>query len=62
MAFGNLGQKLTALEIYDLVRHDLEQVEKEIGLESISSVEAITYISQYLQTGGGKSGHYQRGV
>lgn len=54
MAFGNLGQKLTALEIYDLVRKDLDQVEKEIGLESISSVEAITYISQYLQTGGGK--------
>jgi octaprenyl-diphosphate synthase len=54
MAFGNLGQKLTALEIYDLVRKDLEKVEKEIGLESISSVEAVTYISQYLQTGGGK--------
>jgi octaprenyl-diphosphate synthase len=54
MAFGNLSQKLTALEIYDLVRKDLEQVEKEIGLESISSVEAITHISQYLQTGGGK--------
>ncbi|MEP6963087.1 MAG: polyprenyl synthetase family protein [Acidobacteriota bacterium] len=54
MAFGNLGQKLTALEIYDLVRKDLDQVEKEIGLESVASVEAITYISQYLQTGGGK--------
>ncbi len=54
MAFGNLGQKLTALEIYDLVRKDLDQVEKEIGLESVSSVEAVTYISQYLQTGGGK--------
>lgn len=54
MAFGNLGQKFTALEIYDLVRKDLEKVEKEIGLESVSSVEAVTYISQYLQTGGGK--------
>lgn len=54
MAFGNLSQKFTALEIYDLVRKDLEKVEKEIGLESIASVEAITYISQYLQTGGGK--------
>jgi len=54
MAFGNLSQKLTALEIYDLIRKDLEQVEKEIGLESVASVEAITYISQYLQTGGGK--------
>jgi octaprenyl-diphosphate synthase len=54
MAFGKLGQKFTALEIYDLVRKDLDQVEKEIGLESVSSVEAVTYISQYLQTGGGK--------
>src|SRR5205823_8495825 len=43
-----------ALEIYDLVRSDLAQVEKEIGLESISSVDAVTYIGQYLQTGGGK--------
>jgi octaprenyl-diphosphate synthase len=54
MAFGKISQKLTALEIHDLVRDDLEQVEKEIALESISSVDAITYIGQYLQTGGGK--------
>src|SRR5713101_7432417 len=54
MAFGKIGQTLTALEIYDLVRSDLVQVEKEIGLESISSVDAVTYIGQYLQTGGGK--------
>src|SRR5258706_8097747 len=54
MAFGKIGQTLTALEIYDLVRSDLAQVEKEIGLESISSVDAVTYIGQYLQTGGGK--------
>jgi octaprenyl-diphosphate synthase len=54
MAFGKVGQTLTALDIYDLVRSDLAQVEKEIGLESISSVDAVTYIGQYLQTGGGK--------
>ena len=54
MAFGKIGQTLTAVEIFDLVRGDLKQVEKEIGLESISSVDAITYIGQYLQTGGGK--------
>jgi len=54
MAFGNLGQSLTALEIFDLVRADLEQVEREIGLESVASVDAVTYITQYLQTGGGK--------
>jgi octaprenyl-diphosphate synthase len=54
MAFGKIGQTLTALEILDLVRGDLNKVEREIGLESISSVDAITYIGQYLQTGGGK--------
>ena len=54
MAFGNLGRSLTALEIFDLVRHDLDQVEREIGLEAVASVDAVTYISQYLQSGGGK--------
>jgi len=54
MAFGKLGQTLTALEIFDLVRSDLDQVEREIGLESIASVDAVTYIGQYLQSGGGK--------
>jgi octaprenyl-diphosphate synthase len=54
MAFGNISRSLTALEILDLVRSDLEQVEREIGLESVASAEAVTYISQYLQSGGGK--------
>lgn len=54
MAFGKIGQSLTALEIFDLVRADLDQVEREIGLESIASVDAVTYIGQYLQSGGGK--------
>ncbi|MGH7330998.1 MAG: polyprenyl synthetase family protein, partial [Polyangiaceae bacterium] len=54
MAFGNIGRSLTALEIFDLVRDDLNQVEREIGLESVASVEAVTYIGQYLQSGGGK--------
>ena len=36
MAFGKIGQTLTAVEIFDLVREDLSQVEREIGLESIS--------------------------
>src|SRR5438477_546804 len=54
MAFGKIGQTLTAIEIFDLVRGDLDQVEREIGLESIASVEALTSIGQYLQTGGGK--------
>lgn len=54
MAFGKIGHTLTAAEIFELVREDLNQVEREIGLESISSVDAITYIGQYLQSGGGK--------
>ena len=54
MAFGNLGRSLTSLEIFDLVRADLELVEREIGLEEIASVDAVTYIGQYLQSGGGK--------
>ena len=54
MAFGKIGQTLSALEIYDLVRADLAQVEREIGLESIAAVEAVNYINQYLQSGGGK--------
>lgn len=54
MAFGKIGQTLSALEIFDLVRTDLAKVEREIGLESVASVEAINYINQYLQSGGGK--------
>jgi octaprenyl-diphosphate synthase len=54
MAFGKIGQTLTAIEIFDLVRADLALVEREIGLESIASVDAVTYINQYLQSGGGK--------
>lgn len=54
MAFGKIGRSLTAVEIFDLVRTDLDQVEREIGLESVASVDAVTYIGQYLQSGGGK--------
>lgn len=54
MAFGKIGQSLRAAEILDLVRDDLERVEREISLEAIASVDAITAIGQYLQSGGGK--------
>ena len=49
MAFGKLGQHLTAREIRELVKDDLDQVEREIGLESMASVAAVTTISKYLQ-------------
>src|SRR2546425_9594649 len=50
---GKLGQAFTAKEIFDLVKADLQRVEEEIALESISSVDAITAIGQYLQEAGG---------
>jgi octaprenyl-diphosphate synthase len=52
--FSKTGQSLTAREILDLVRDDLAKVEREISLESVASVDAVTTISQYLQAGGGK--------
>src|SRR5712675_1401267 len=54
MALSKLGQTLTALEILDLVKSDLERVEREINLESVASVDAVTTIARYLQSGGGK--------
>ncbi|MBV8904000.1 MAG: polyprenyl synthetase family protein [Acidobacteriia bacterium] len=40
--------------MFGLIRHDLEQVEKKITLESVASVDAVTAIGQYLQSSGGK--------
>src|SRR5579863_2928756 len=54
MGLGRLGQTLTAREIFELVKKDLERVEREISLESVASVDAVTTISRYLQDGGGK--------
>src|SRR5262249_17945245 len=49
-----LGRALTAHEILDLLKDDLERVEREISLESVASVDAVTTIGRYLQAGGGK--------
>jgi len=54
MNLGKLGQAFTVKEIFDLIQDDLDCVEKEIGLESIASVDAVTAIGQYLQSSGGK--------
>jgi octaprenyl-diphosphate synthase len=48
------SQALTASEIFDLVREDLELVEKAIDVESVASVETVTTIGRYLQQSGGK--------
>ena len=49
-----INQALTASEIFDLVRADLELVEKAIDAESLASVETVTTIGRYLQQSGGK--------
>ena len=54
MAIEREGQILTAAEIFDLVREDLQGVEKAIDLESVASVETVTAIGKYLQQSGGK--------
>src|ERR1700734_251299 len=54
MATERAGQVLSASEIFDLVREDLERVEKAINVESIASVETVTTIGRYLQQSGGK--------
>ena len=45
---------ITAKEVFDLVRDDLAEVEKEFARQTVSSVQPITEIGQYLQNGGGK--------
>ena len=39
MALSKLGQTLTALEILELVKSDLERVEREINLESVARIK-----------------------
>ena len=47
-------KSLTAKEVFDLLRGDLQKVEEEFCRESVSSVHPITAIGQYLQLSGGK--------
>jgi octaprenyl-diphosphate synthase len=44
----------TAKEVFDLLHDDLRAIEREFGGYTISSVAAITEISEYLREGGGK--------
>jgi octaprenyl-diphosphate synthase len=41
-------------EIFDLLRDDLSAIEREFGRDTVSQVEAITEIGEYLRAGGGK--------
>jgi octaprenyl-diphosphate synthase len=54
VGLSKLSQSLTARDIFDLVKDDLERVEREISLESVASIDAVTTIGRYLQAGGGK--------
>ncbi len=54
MELGKLEQVVSAQGLFELLQQELLQVEKEIGLESVASVDAVTTIAQYLQTSGGK--------
>ena len=54
MSSSKLGPSLTPNDIVSLVQAELERVEREIGLESVASVDVVTAIGRYLQDGGGK--------
>jgi octaprenyl-diphosphate synthase len=54
MGLSRLGQSLTAREIRELVSDELKRVEREINLESVASVQAVTAITRHLQANGGK--------
>ena len=47
-------KNLTAKEVFDLVRSDLQKIEEEFCQQSVSAVRPITEIGQYLQVSGGK--------
>jgi octaprenyl-diphosphate synthase len=44
----------TAKEVFELLHDDLAAIEREFGADAVSSVQAITEISDYLREGGGK--------
>ncbi|HVT98832.1 MAG TPA: polyprenyl synthetase family protein [Acidobacteriaceae bacterium] len=44
----------TAKEVFDLLHDDLAAIEREFSSDAVSSVSAITEISDYLREGGGK--------
>jgi octaprenyl-diphosphate synthase len=52
--FSKIRQSISARDAFELVKPDLDLVEREISVESVASIQAITTINQYLQAGGGK--------
>ncbi|HEY3875410.1 MAG TPA: polyprenyl synthetase family protein, partial [Candidatus Kapabacteria bacterium] len=41
-------------EIFAMLSEDLAAIEREFGRDTVSDVEAITEIGEYLRNGGGK--------
>src|SRR6195256_3242303 len=41
-------------EVFELLRDDLAAIEREFGRDTVSNVQAITEIGEYLRNGGGK--------
>ena len=45
---------ISGKEFFELLREDLSAIEREFGRDTVSGVEAITEIGEYLRGGGGK--------
>src|ERR1051326_4547803 len=45
---------INAKEFFELLREDLSAIEREFGRDTVSGVEAITEMGEYLRNGGGK--------
>src|SRR5690242_20279471 len=48
------GVATNGREVFELLRDDLEAIEREFGRDTVSNVGAITEIGEYLRGGGGK--------
>src|SRR5436853_5298215 len=44
---------INGTEVFELLRDDLAAIEREFGRDTVSNVEAITEIGEYLREGGG---------
>jgi octaprenyl-diphosphate synthase len=45
---------VNAKEVFELLRDDLAAIEREFGRDTVSNVQVITEIGEYLRAGGGK--------
>src|SRR5512143_1153567 len=48
------GISTSGTEVFELLREDLAAIEREVGRDTVSGVQAITEIGEYLRGGGGK--------